>query len=124
MRLRRTSASFVARWKRDEGVRMCLAIKQNRVSAHEEILEQQVEVLGPDAAVLITGGVYTVQLRDGRGRSRDGTRPPAQSTTASDDVAALRDAARGARVAPCAPVFRFSSTGRVSGDDSSARRAD
>ena len=50
----------------DEMVRMCRAIKQNRVSAHEDIDDERVEVLGPDAAVLVTRSIYTVRLRDGR----------------------------------------------------------
>jgi hypothetical protein len=50
----------------EEGVQMCRAIRQNRVSAREEIVDERVEVLSRDAAVLITRGVYTVQLRDGR----------------------------------------------------------
>jgi hypothetical protein len=51
---------------REQGVRMCRAIRQNRVSAREEIVDDRVEVLGRDAAVLVTRGVYTVQRRDGR----------------------------------------------------------
>jgi pimeloyl-ACP methyl ester carboxylesterase len=47
-------------------VQMCRAIKQNRVSAHEDIEDERVEVLGPDAAVLVTRSTYTVRLRDGR----------------------------------------------------------
>jgi hypothetical protein len=66
------TGSFVAQGRlfeltsREELVQMCRAIKQNRLAAHEEIEEERVEVLSRDAAVLITRGVYTVQLRDGR----------------------------------------------------------
>jgi hypothetical protein len=54
----------------DDMVRMCRAIKQDRVSAHEDIAEERVEVLGPDAAVLVTRSVYTVRHRDGRTTAR------------------------------------------------------
>lgn len=50
----------------EEMVKLCRAIKQNRTSAHEEIVDDRVEVLARDAAVLVTRSVYTVQLRDGR----------------------------------------------------------
>lgn len=50
----------------EELVQMCRAIRQNRVSAREEIVDERVEVLSRDAAVLITRGVYTVQRRDGQ----------------------------------------------------------
>jgi hypothetical protein len=51
-------------------VGICRAIKQDRVSAHENIQDERVEVLGPDAAVLVVRSIYTVRRRDGRTTAR------------------------------------------------------
>jgi hypothetical protein len=65
-------ASFVAQGQlieltnREEALQMCRAIRQSRVSAREEIMDDRVEVLGRDVVVLVTRGVYTVQFTDGR----------------------------------------------------------
>lgn len=55
---------------REDMVAMCRAVKQDRLSAHEEIEEQVVEVLSRDAAFVVTRGVYTVNFTDGRTSSR------------------------------------------------------
>jgi hypothetical protein len=71
-RLSSVLASFVAQGRiieagsPEEGVRMCRMIKRDRLSAREDIQEQNVELLGRDAAVVVTRGVYTVRFRDGR----------------------------------------------------------
>jgi len=55
---------------RDDMVAMCRAVKQDRLSAREEIEEQIVEVLSREAALVVTRGVYTVNFTDGRTSSR------------------------------------------------------
>jgi hypothetical protein len=51
---------------REDAVRLCRMIKQDRLSAHEDVQEQRVEVMSRDAAVVVTRGVYTVRYRDSR----------------------------------------------------------
>lgn len=51
---------------RDEMVAMCRMIKQDRLSAHEEVQDVTVEVLARDAAWVLTRSVYTVRFTDGR----------------------------------------------------------
>lgn len=49
---------------------LCDRWRQERLSAHEEIGEQTVHVLGRDAAYVLTRSVYTVTFRDGRTSQR------------------------------------------------------
>jgi hypothetical protein len=51
---------------RDEMVGMCRMIKQDRLSAHDEIQDERVEVLARDVAYVLTSSVYTVRFNDGR----------------------------------------------------------
>jgi ketosteroid isomerase-like protein len=48
----------------------CQRINEQRRSATDDVQEEDVYVLGPDAAYIVTRSIYTVRLRDGRTRIR------------------------------------------------------
>lgn len=55
---------------REDMLALCGRWRQERLSAHEEIDEQTVQVLDRDAAWVLTRSVYTVTFRDGRTSQR------------------------------------------------------
>jgi ketosteroid isomerase-like protein len=55
---------------RAERIAGCQRINEQRLSATDDVQEEDVYVLGPDAAYIVTRSIYTVRLRDGRTRIR------------------------------------------------------
>lgn len=53
-----------------ERAAVCEMMNEQRLSAHDDIQEQQVHVLGPDAAYIVSRSVYTIRWRDGRTTTR------------------------------------------------------
>jgi ketosteroid isomerase-like protein len=51
---------------RAERIAGCQRINEQRLSATDDVQEEDVYVLGPDAAYIVTRSIYTVRLRDGR----------------------------------------------------------
>lgn len=49
-----------------ERIAACEKMNEQRLSAHDEIQEQKVHVLGSDAAYVVSRSIYTIRWRDGR----------------------------------------------------------
>lgn len=49
----------------EQMMELCRRIKRDRLSAHDEIQDQKVELLSRDAAYIVQRSVYTIRMRDG-----------------------------------------------------------